>query len=349
MKRRVVITGMGLVTPLGCRLQEFGERLLSGESAAAPITLFDPASFPTTIAAEVNDARFKTDFKDRKVLFAVASARDAVMDSQRTGMTLKKFYDKAPCFLSLGTGLELFSMPDMLTYRKNQTLPASDTCHPLCFIQTPSDISVHKISLEHDLTWPPQVHVSACAASTDAIGRAFMRVRGGDVAYALAGGTDAMINPMGVGGFCRIQAMTTKNKTPKVASRPFDRDRDGFLLGEGAAVFVLESLESAAKRGAPVFAEIAGYGNAMDAYGISEPDPMGSGAVLAMRRAIYSAGITPQSIVHVSAHGTSTPKNDPVETCAIRTVFGGHADDLTVNATKSMIGHLIAASGAVEV
>ena len=333
MKRRVAITGLGVVSPLGNDLRQFTERLLAGDSPAGPITVFDPAALVTRIAAQ---AQAEEVTPDRKVGFAVAAARAALADAggppQGSGGA------------SFGIGLELFSMPDMVRLLNRETTPK----HPLTFLQTPSDLCLHLISREHGLGRPPLLHVSACAASTDAIGAAFRMVRSGERDWMLAGGTDSMINPMGVAGFCKIQAMTTRNDEPKRASRPFDRDRDGFLLGEGAGVVVLEPLDTALARGARIYGEVRGYGCSFDAHGISEPHPEAAGAVLAMQRALADAGVKPTEVGYVNAHATSTPKNDPIETLGIRRVFGEHADRLKVNATKSMIGHLISASGAVE-
>jgi 3-oxoacyl-[acyl-carrier-protein] synthase II len=354
---------MGVVSPLGSGLEEFCGRLLEGESAAGPISVFDPAALPTRIAAEVKAGEALID--DRKVGFGVAAARGAVEHANRAGVPLAAHYPAGSGGLSLGIGLELFSMPDMVRLlqdgkrgEKAAGEKAADEKapdgkarprHPRTFLQTPSDICLHLISREHGLGRAPLLHVSACAASTDAIGQAFRMIQSGERAWVLAGGTDSMINPMGVAGFCKIQAMTTRNDEPKRASRPFDRDRDGFLLGEGAGVLVLEPLEEAQARGARIYAEIRGYGNSFDAYGISDPHPQAEGAVLSMRRALESAALAPEAIGYVNAHGTSTPKNDAVETLGLRRVFGAHADRLKVNSTKSMIGHLISASGAVEV
>jgi 3-oxoacyl-[acyl-carrier-protein] synthase II len=283
--------------------------------------------------------------RDRKIAFALAAARAAVADAQAHGAPLAR-YDADCCGLSLGVGLELFSMADMVDLLGGREPPAE--VHPLEYLQTPSDVCLHAICYEHGLSTPPMMHISACAAATDAIGTAFRAIREGRRSWMLAGGTDSMINPMGVAGFCKIQAMTTRNADPSHASRPFDRDRDGFLLGEGAGVLVLESLEAASRRGAAIHGEILGYGNSFDAHGISEPHPQGEGALLAMQRALLDGGLDASEVSHISAHGTSTPKNDPVETRAIRRLLGGHAERITVNAAKSMIGHLISASGAVE-
>ena len=349
MKRRVAITGMGVVSPLGNGLREFCERLLAGESAAGPITVFDPAALPTRIAAEVKDGEWRSNDRvidDRKIGFGVAAARAAVEHAETAGASLAAHYPRGAGGLSLGIGLELFSMPDMVSLLQQKGAASK---HPLSFLQTPSDICLHLVSREHGLTRAPLLHVSACAASTDAIGAAFRMIRDGEREWMLAGGADSMINPMGVAGFCKLQAMTTRNDAPKAASRPFDRDRDGFLLGEGAGVLVLEPLDQARARGAHLLAEVLGYGNSFDAHGISDPHPQAEGAVLAMQRALDCAGIPATEVGGVNAHGTSTPKNDPVETLGIRRVFGAHADLLQVTSTKSMLGHLISASGAVEV
>jgi 3-oxoacyl-[acyl-carrier-protein] synthase II len=218
----------------------------------------------------------------------------------------------------------------------------------LTFLQTPSDLCVHLISNTHGLTCPPRTHVSACAAGTDAIGNAFRLVRSGRWRWAMAGGTDSMINPLGLAGFCKIGATSTANDPPQKASRPFDANRDGFVLGEGAGIVVLERLDDALARGATVHAEVVGYGNSFDAHGISEPHPEGRGAYQAMARAVADAGLTPDVIDCINAHGSSTPKNDPVETLAIKQLLGARAKQVPVVATKSMIGHLIAAAGAVE-
>src|SRR4051812_46305755 len=331
---------MGVVSPLGSDLAEFRDRLLEGESAGGPISVFDPAALPTRIAAEVKAGAALID--DRKIGFGVAAARGAVEHANGAGTPLAAHYPAGSGGLSLGIGLELFSMTDMVQLLRQEN--ASAAKHPLNFLQTPSDICLHLVSREHGLGRAPLLHVSACAASTDAIGQAFRMIQSGERAWMLAGGTDSVINPMGVAGFCKIQAMTTRNDEPKRASRPFDRDRDGFLLGEGAGVLVLEPLDEARARGARIYAEIRGYGNSFDAHGISDPHPQAAGAVLAMRHALESAALPPEAIGYVNAHGTSTPKNDPVETLGLRRVFGAHADRLKVTSTKSMIGHLISAS-----
>ena len=344
--KRVAVTGMGVVSPLGSDLGKFSDCLLAGESAAAPITVFDASHLPTRIAAEARLDAGSIALKDRKIAFAETAVRHAIEDAQRHGAALDAHYTAGGSGVSLGIGLELFSMPDMLAFLAQGSVP--DGTQPLTFLQTPSDLCLHAISHAHGLTKPPMMHVSACAAATDAIGMAFRMVREGRRSWMLAGGSDSMLNPLGVAGFCKLEAMTTRNNDPKHASRPFDRDRDGFLLGEGAGIVVLEDLDEAQYRGATIYAEILGYGSSFDAHGISEPHPEGDGAVLAMSRALRDARLSANEVCHINAHGTSTPKNDPIETRAIRRLFGEHADRITVHSTKSMIGHLISASGAVE-
>jgi 3-oxoacyl-[acyl-carrier-protein] synthase II len=343
MKNRVAITGIGIVSPLGSELPFFVNKLLEGVSAAGPITIFDPCKLPTRIAAQVDDNKLPLRTKDRKVGFAILAARSAIQDAEKFGSPLVKGERSG---LSIGLGLELFSMPDMIDYLHGKRLIDFD---PMEFLQTPSDVCVPRICKEHQLVAPPLIHISACAASTDAIGCAFRMVREGRRSWMMSGGTDSMINPLGVGGFCRIQAMTQRNEEPYKASRPFDRDRDGFLLGEGAAILVLERWNDAVEREARIYAEVAGYGTSFDAHGISEPHPEGEGATLAIQRALKDADVAPEQINYINAHGTSTPKNDIAETKAIRRVFGKRADSIPVSSTKSMIGHLISAAGAVEV
>jgi 3-oxoacyl-[acyl-carrier-protein] synthase II len=336
VKRRVAVTGMGVVSPIGIGVARFRASLLEGRSGAGPISVFDPAALPTRIAAEV---RWEGEIlRDRKVSFALEAARQAMAGGRPPGEG----------GLSLGIGLEVFSMEDLAaSTRAGFALPASRR-ERLTFLQTPSDLCVHLISVRHSLGAPPLTHVSACAAGTDAIGTAYRLVASGRRDWMLAGGADSMINPLGVAGFCRIGATTTANDEPARASRPFDRRRDGFLLGEGAGMLLLEPLEEARRRGAEVHAELAGYGSSLDAHGITEPHPDGRGAAQAMAHALADAGASPDDVDCINAHGTSTPKNDPVETAAIKRVFGARARQVPVCATKSMIGHLIAAAGAVE-
>ncbi|MEE9465244.1 MAG: beta-ketoacyl-[acyl-carrier-protein] synthase family protein [Candidatus Neomarinimicrobiota bacterium] len=341
MKHRVAITGMGVVSPIGNSIGEFSDNLQAGVSGVGPITLFDAGSFPTRIAAQVKWT--KPALRDRKITFALEAARQALDNAKVCGTP-----PQGQGGLSLGIGLELFSMRDMAEYHQSgSTLPA-DQNERLTYIQTPSDLCVHMISDKYKLRTPPVTHVSACAAGTDALGTAFRMIANGRRSWMLAGGTDSMINPLGVGGFCKLMALSTRNSHPQQASRPFDKQRDGFVLGEGAAMLVLEKFEDARARGAAIYAEILGYGNSFDAHGISEPHPEGRGTFQSMKRALDEAGISPEAVDCINAHGTATPKNDPIETLAIKQLFGDHADKMAICATKSMIGHLISAAGAVE-
>ena len=358
MKHRVVITGMGVVSPIGSTTSSFQESLLAGRSGVGPITLFDPAELPTRIAAEVKTP-LPHEFRDRKIGFALEAARQAFEDAGHTNPTRERGagIEEASLArrvsvagLSLGIGLEVLAMEDLIAWQRGITeLRDWPLARRLTFLQTPSDLCAHLVSQRFGLTAPPLVHVSACAAGTDAIGTAFRAIRDGHRRLMLAGGTDSMINPLGVGGFCKLRALSTSNDRPQQASRPFDATRDGFVLGEGAGMLVLENLADARSRGATIHAEIVGYGNSFDAYGISEPHPEGRGAFQAMSRALRDADLSPDDIDCVNAHGSSTPKNDVMETLAIKRLFGDRAKSVPVVSTKSMIGHLIAAAGAVEV
>ena len=353
-RRRVVVTGIGVVSSLGLTNQEFQARLLKGESNAGEITVFDPASFSTRIAAQAPREELDYDSPDRKVAFGVCAARRAMEDTDRETTPIKDFYrasgGRPPVRsgLQFGMGLELFSLPDMVAYIRKELAGELPESFDISNLQTPSDICLHIIAREWGINTAPGTHVSACAAATDAIGAAFRLIREGRRDWILAGGADSMINPLGLGGFCLLQAMTTRNEDPARASRPFDRDRDGFLLGEGAAALVLEEREAARSRGARIYGEIVGYGNSFDAHGISEPHPEAEGATIALRRALADAGLSGEEVGYINAHGTSTPKNDPVEAKALRNVFGKHTDKLQVSSTKSMLGHCISAAGALE-
>lgn len=340
---RVAITGMGVVTPLGNTLDDFRQGLLEGQSGISAISHFDPVTLPSRIAGQCRLPEYR--YKDRKIDFALHAARAAVGDANRRGTPVADFYATGEIGISMGVGLELFNMPDLVRCGAGdpQQRPAMD------FLQTPGDLCVRELAGVLPCGLPPAIHISACAAGTDAIGDAFLGIARGHARLMLAGGTDSMINPLGLGGFCKLNALSTRNGEPARASRPFDRNRDGFVLGEGAGMLVLENFEDAKRRGATVLAEIAGYGNSMDAHAISEPDPGGRGAAAAMRKALRMAGVAPAEVDYINAHGTGTPKNDPAETRAIHAVFGDAAGRIPVSSTKSMIGHLISAAGAVEV
>ena len=336
-RHRVAVTGMGVVSPLGSSVEAFTDGLLAGRSGIRTISIFDASTLPTRIAGEAA-LPAEVPLGDRKIAFALEATRQAMRGVPRL----------EDAGVSFGVGLELFSMDDLVaSKRPGFSLPASPI-ERLSFMQTPSDVCVHLIASELGLTAPPLVHVSACAAGTDAIGAAYRLVASGRRRAMIAGGTDSMINPLGVAGFCALSATSTRNEAPERASRPFDRTRDGFVMGEGAGALVLERHEDAVARGAEILAELRGYGNSFDAHGISEPHPEGRGAFQAMQRALADARLAPEDVDAVNAHGTGTPKNDVIETLALRRLFGERAPKVPVVATKSMIGHLISAAGAVE-
>lgn len=343
MSHRVVVTGLGVVSPIGNSIDQFANHLFAGNSGVAKISLFDVGELPVQIAAEVKES-FDNGFRDRKIGFAMEAARQSLAESERSDPR-----DDTESGLSIGIGLELFEMNDLVQLScSTETFETMPYGQRINFLQTPSDLCAHALSHCYGLREPPLVCVSACAAGADAIGTAFHMIRSGRRRWMLCGGSDSMINPLGVGGFCKLRALSCQNQSPELASRPFDADRDGFVLGEGAGMLMLERLDDALSRNATIHAEICGYGSSLDAHGISEPHPEGRGASQAMSAAIADAGLTPDSVDCINAHGSSTPKNDAMETRAIRALFGDQAERMPVVSTKSMIGHLIAASGAVE-
>ncbi|MCP4396150.1 MAG: beta-ketoacyl-[acyl-carrier-protein] synthase family protein [bacterium] len=343
---RVVITGMGVVSPLGNSVLEMRDALLAGKSGIGPITVFPAQGLPTRIAGEC--VLNNMEYKDRKIAFALSAAESAIADANRHGRALSETYRSNRRGLSIGIGLELFDMEDLIRFSQNNFEIPEETKGQIDFLQTPSDVCVNIMVSRFGLKLPPGIHISACAAGSDAIGHAFLRIKRGEAAMMLAGGADSMLNILGVGGFCKLNALSTRNEEPQKASRPFDADRDGFVLGEGAGLMVLENFDTAIERKARIYAEIAGYGNSFDAYSVSLPHPEGRGAVQAMERAIKMAGIFPQQLSYINAHGTATPQNDPVETLAIKKMLGPDAYNIPISSTKSMIGHLISAAGAVE-
>lgn len=349
-RARVVVTGMGAVTPLGNSVSDLVEGLLAGRSGIRQIRGFDASQLPTQIAGE---AQLPGDapLGDRKIAFALEAARQAMADACSTGSSphLHPGDIDRSASVCMGVGLELFSMADLLSADQPGFRLPERLSERLGFMQTPSDICVHAIAARHNLGAAPEVHVSACAAGTDALGHAMRQIASGRRRWMLAGGTDSMINPLGVAGFCALGATSTRNAEPSLASRPFDSQRDGFVMGEGAGVVVLERLDEAVARGATIYAEIAGFGSSFDAYKIADPHPEGRGAWQAMTRAMQDAGIGPEDVDYVNAHGTSTPKNDPAETLAIKRLLGQRSRQIPVSSSKSMLGHLISAAGAVEV
>jgi 3-oxoacyl-[acyl-carrier-protein] synthase II len=354
--RRVVVTGIGVVCPAGVGREMFWDNLVAGRSGIGPISLFDASAFPVRIAGEVKgldaDAIVKNfpqaaNTRDRKVLLALCAVEEALRDARLNGGS---FDDAALCY---GVGLEAFFLEDLTpcVHRPDfagalaEFLLAEDFARQL---QTPLDRASQILGDRFGFRAGRYTNCSACAAGAQAIGEAWQLLCEGEAEIVLAGAADSMINPLGVGGFSLLRVLSEENDHPQNACRPFDATRQGTVLGEGAAFLVLETLERTQARSAPIYAELLGYGGSLDAFRVSDPDPAGRGAVCSMRKALASAGLGPQDIDAVNAHGTGTPKNDAVETAAIKEALGNRAREIPVHAVKSMTGHLIAASGAVE-
>ena len=348
-RRRVVITGIGAVTSLGLTAEEFWRNCLEGKNAIRTISRFDASEFPVRIAGEILDfdpekfiERVEARKMDRFVQFAVAATQMAVDDS---GIDLKSENpDRVGCLIGSGIGgIGTFEEQHSRLLNRGPTR-VSPYFVPMMII----DMAPGVVSMRYNLKGPNFGIVSACASGTHAIGEAFRLIQRGDADVAVVGGAEAAITPMTVAGFASMRALSTRNDEPSKASRPFDKDRDGFILGEGAAMLVLEALDHAKARGARIYAELAGYGATADAYHMTAPAPDGEGAARSMKLALEDAGLEPGEITYINAHGTSTPHNDRLETIAIKTVFGEHAYRIPVVSTKSMIGHLLGAAGAVE-
>jgi 3-oxoacyl-[acyl-carrier-protein] synthase II len=348
--RRVVITGMGLVSPLGNDLKSFWDNLSNGRSGIGPITLFDVTQYDCRIAGEVKnfdpaawfnnprDARRS----DRFTQLAVAAAKMALADS---GLALPAANpDRIGVMVGSGIG-GLKTMEDQHTILMNR---GPSRISPFMIPMLISNMASGIISMEHGLQGPNYATVSACATSAHGIGEAWRMIREGDADAFVAGGSEAAIVPLGIGGFGAMKALSTRNDEPTRASRPFDKGRDGFVMGEGAGILVMEELEHAKARGANIYAEIAGYGLSADAYHMTTPLENGEGAQRCMRMALKKAGLNPEQVDYVNAHGTSTPVGDLCETRAVKAVFGQHAHQLSVSSTKSMTGHLLGAAGVVE-
>jgi 3-oxoacyl-[acyl-carrier-protein] synthase II len=348
--RRVVITGLGVVTSLGTQPGSFWENILAGKCGVGPITLFDASAFTTRIAAEVPNFDPTSAFPnikeirrtDRYGQFAIFAAHQALLDS---GLDLEKTnLDEVGVFLGSGIG-GLRTMEDQHTILSTKgPSRLSPFMIPMLILNMGSGL----FSMYHNLRGPNVATCSACATGTHALGEAWRTIKMGDASVMFAGGSEATITPLGLGGFCAMRALSTRNDDPQHASRPFDKDRDGFVMGEGGGVIVLEELEHAKARGARIYAEMLGYGNAADAYHMTSPAPEGQGAARCMRVALRSAGLSPTDITYINAHGTSTPQGDVAETQAIKSVFGEHTKNLAVSSTKGATGHLLGAAGGVE-
>lgn len=348
---KIVVTGLGAVTPIGNNLQEYWSGLIEGRSGAAPITKFDATDFKTKFACEVKnyDPLLYMNSKEiqRMDLFTQYAISASAMAIEDAGLNLDNI-DKERVGVIIGSGIG-----GMWTYQhQQQTLyerdGKPDRISPFFVPMLISDIAAGHVAIRWGLKGPNYGTVSACATSSHSIADALMILQRGDADVMLAGGSEAVVCPMGVGGFNALKALSTRNDDPSHASRPFDKDRDGFVIGEGSGMLVLETEEHAINRGAKIYCELAGIGLTDDAYHITQPAPGGEGAVRSMKLCIKDAGLVPEDIDYINAHGTSTPFNDKTETTAIKTVFGEHAYKLVVSSTKSMTGHLLGAAGAIE-
>jgi 3-oxoacyl-[acyl-carrier-protein] synthase II len=348
-RRRVVVTGIGAVTPIGLNAEDFWKNLVAGKSGAAPITYFNTAAYDTRFACEVKG--FKAgDYLDRKSVqrmdpfaqFAVISADMAIKDSKLPIKDLDP--DRIGVIYGSGIGGMVTYDAQFTSYMNGGPRRISPFFIPMLI----PDIACGYISMKHGLKGPNYATVSACATASHAIGNAFRTIQYGDADVMVCGGSEAPITPMGLGGFNSMKALSTRNDAPEKASRPFDAERDGFVMGEGGGALVLEELELARVRGAKIYAEIVGIGFTADAYHITAPPDGGEGAVRSMRRALKDAGIGPELLDYINVHGTSTPLGDISETIAIKTVFQAHAARINISSTKSMTGHLLGAAGAVE-
>jgi 3-oxoacyl-[acyl-carrier-protein] synthase II len=349
MKRRVVVTGLGLVTPCGNDVPSTWSALMRAESGAADITKFDTEKFNVKFACEVKgfDPLSFLDKKEARRMgafthFAMAAADEAVKHS---GLVIDESNaDMVGTYISSGIG-DFWAIE-----REHEKLlhAGPDRVSPFFIVSAIVNLASGNVSIRHGAKGPNSATATACSAGAHAIGDSFRLIERGDADAMICGGAESAITPMAVAGFASMRALSTHNSEPKKASRPFDAERDGFVIGEGAGILILEELEFAKRRGANILGEIVGYGMSGDAFHVTMPDETGSGAIRVMDRAIKDAGISPEQIGYVNAHGTSTPYNDKFETRAIKKVFGDHAASLPVSSTKSMTGHALGAAGGIE-
>lgn len=348
--RRVVVTGLGALTPIGNTVEEYWQNLVGGVSGAAPITHFDATGAKTQFACEVKgfDASKFFDRKevrkyDRFSQYGIVAATQAVEDANVDFEKLDK--EKAGVIWASGIGGIMTFQEEIISFSKGD---GSLRFSPFFIPKMIADICAGHISIKYDLRGPNFATVSACASSANAIADAFMYIKAGKADFMVCGGSEAAVSEAGVGGFSSMHAISQRNDDPKTASRPFDKDRDGFVLGEGAGALVLEEYNHAVKRGAKIYAEVCGAGLTADAYHMTAPHPEGRGALAAMREAMREAGLELDQIQHINTHGTSTPLGDVAEIQAINKLFGDHAKEININSTKSMTGHLLGAAGAIE-
>lgn len=350
MTQRVVVTGMGIMTSLGHDLETFWNHLVSGQSGISLVESFDVSGYPTQIAASIKDFNPEDYFEkkearrmDRFVQFASAASLLALKDAN---LDVKKDTDPERVGVYIGSGIG-----GLATWEEqHRTLleKGPKRVSPFFIPMMIANMGSGQVSMLTGAKGPNSTSVTACATGTHSIGDSFRLIQHGEADVMICGGAEATIVPMGVAGFCAMRAMSTRNDEPEKASRPFDRDRDGFVMGEGAGIVILESLEHAQKRGARIYAEVVGYGMSSDAHHMTDPAPGGEGAARCMVKAMKDAGMQPEDIDYINAHGTSTGVGDKAETDAVKTAFGDYAYKVPVNSTKSMTGHLLGAAGGVE-
>jgi 3-oxoacyl-[acyl-carrier-protein] synthase II len=349
-EHRVVITGLGIISPVGNDVSSFWQSMKEGRGGIGPITQFDPSRFDSRIAGEVkgfDPGFYGMTFKDIKRMdkfsqFAVASSKQAINSS---GLDLNK-EDKTRIGVIVGSGIG--SLHTIEEEHKIFLSKGPSRLSPFLIPMLIVNEAAGQVGIFFGLKGPNSCVATACASGSHAIGDAFRVLERGDADVMISGGTESCIVPTGVGGFCALKALSTRNNEPHKACRPFDRDRDGFIMAEGCGIVVMETLEHAKKRNAPIIAEIVGYGMTCDAYHITAPDPEGDGASRAMQAAIKDAGLNPEDVDYINAHGTSTKLNDKIETLSMKRAFGAHAKKVMVSSTKSMTGHLLGAAGGVE-
>ena len=349
ISKRVVITGLGVVSPVGNNLPVFWNAICNGISGIDRITLFDTTDFPSKIAGEVKGLDFSQWVEakearrtDRVILLSLVAAKMAMADAK---IDLAK-ENPLRCGSIIGTGVGgIYTLENEV---RKMVARGPGRVSPFLIPMMIPDMSSGRVSMEYGLKGPNFAIVSACASSGHSIGEAFLYIKSGIADIMVTGGTEAAIGPIAFAGFCSMRALSTRNDIPQKASSPFDKKRDGFVMGEGSTIVILESLEHALARNAPIYCELCGYGATSDAFHLSAPDPEGEGMTAAMQMAIASAGIEPKAVDYINAHGTSTDLNDKVETLAIKKAFGEHARTVAISSTKSMTGHLLGSAGAVE-
>ncbi len=347
-KKRVVITGLGTVNPVGNTVDTFWTSVTQGKSGVSQVTQFDASSYTTQIAAAVKDFD-PSEFFDKKeirrtsrfILLAVAAAKEAIQDS---GLDIEKEADMIGVEIGSGIGGIEILEEATITLRDKGPSKVSPFTVPMMI----TDMAAGQVAIKLGAKGPNSCSVTACASSAHSMGNAFRLIQTGDAVAMIAGGAEACITPLGLASFCAARSLSTRNDEPLRASRPFDKEREGFVMGEGAAILILEELEHAKARGAKIYAELLGFGTSGDAYHITAPAPEGEGATRAIKMALRTAGVTIDDVDYINAHGTSTELNDKNETEAIKTVFGKRAYDIAISSTKSMTGHLLGAAGALE-